>query len=73
MPLDIKEEEDQPSSPSRIAIPSEVACDPAQADDTVPKDGDEADGTPAVAPKASLCGVCHVNAPKYKCPRCYLP
>ncbi|KAH7156123.1 hypothetical protein EDB81DRAFT_603482, partial [Dactylonectria macrodidyma] len=34
---------------------------------------DEADGAPAPAPKASLCGVCHVNPPKYKCPRCYLP
>lgn len=29
----------------------------------------------ASAPKkaSSLCGVCNVNAPKYKCPRCYLP
>ena len=23
--------------------------------------------------KKALCGVCNVNTPKYKCPRCYLP
>ncbi|KAM0440784.1 hypothetical protein ACHAPT_000085 [Fusarium lateritium] len=27
----------------------------------------------ATQPKPSLCGVCNVNLPKYKCPRCYLP
>ncbi|KAI5462210.1 hypothetical protein BGZ63DRAFT_485681 [Mariannaea sp. PMI_226] len=29
--------------------------------------------TPALKPTISTCGVCSVNPPKYKCPRCYLP
>lgn len=67
--IDNKGEPEQPSSSS-----SQVA---AQADDAVPKDADDAGGdiddAPAPAPKPSLCGVCNVNPPKYKCPRCYLP
>ncbi|KAF5645013.1 zinc finger HIT domain protein [Fusarium sp. NRRL 25303] len=33
------------------------------------KDGDDA----TTKPDPSLCGVCEVNPPKYKCPRCRLP
>jgi len=33
------------------------------------KDGDNA----TTKPEPSLCGVCDVNPPKYKCPRCRLP
>ncbi|KAF4967283.1 hypothetical protein FSARC_5113 [Fusarium sarcochroum] len=31
------------------------------------------DGDATTAPEPSLCGVCNVNPPKYKCPRCRLP
>ncbi|KAF4984624.1 hypothetical protein FZEAL_200 [Fusarium zealandicum] len=33
----------------------------------------EDNATPAATPQLSLCGVCNVNPPKYKCPRCRLP
>ncbi|KAF5658084.1 zinc finger HIT domain-containing protein [Fusarium denticulatum] len=36
---------------------------------TEAKDGDNA----TTKPDPSLCGVCEVNPPKYKCPRCRLP
>ncbi|KAH7273805.1 hypothetical protein MRS44_001316 [Fusarium solani] len=42
--------------------------------DTGAQDAPEATtGSDATPPKPSLCGVCNVNPPKYKCPRCYLP
>lgn len=36
-----------------------------------PPEEQEEDGS--TAPKKILCGVCSLNEPKYKCPRCYLP
>lgn len=36
---------------------------------TEAKDGDNA----TTKPDPSLCGICEVNPPKYKCPRCRLP
>jgi hypothetical protein len=36
---------------------------------TEAKDGDNA----TMKPDPSLCGICEVNPPKYKCPRCRLP
>ncbi|KAH6900088.1 hypothetical protein B0T10DRAFT_554634 [Thelonectria olida] len=48
----------------------DTAEPPAQTHDaTVEAD----DSAPATKPKGSICGVCNVNASKYKCPRCYLP
>ncbi|KAK7415834.1 hypothetical protein QQX98_005616 [Neonectria punicea] len=74
--LDSKGEQDQPTAVAPGASAEAEPERPAQVDDAVPKGADtdgDADTAPAPAPTPSLCGVCNVNAPKYKCPRCYLP
>ncbi|RSM18780.1 hypothetical protein CDV31_002298 [Fusarium ambrosium] len=59
-----QEELDQAAQPANeTSVPVAGAQDAAGATTS-------SDATP---PKPSLCGVCNVNPPKYKCPRCYLP
>ncbi|KAF5678514.1 zinc finger domain-containing protein [Fusarium circinatum] len=47
--------------------PEDIAATPTTQAEA--KDGDNA----ITKPDPSLCGVCEVNPPKYKCPRCRLP
>lgn len=59
-----QEEPDKVAQPTNeTSVPDTGAQDTAEATTS-------SDATP---PKPSLCGVCNVNPPKYKCPRCYLP
>ncbi|KAI9158382.1 Zinc finger HIT domain-containing protein [Paramyrothecium foliicola] len=57
-------EQDTSETTSESKISAQSSSEQAQ-------DTANATGTPAAS--ASLCGVCHLNPPKYKCPRCYLP
>ncbi|KAF4460847.1 zinc finger domain-containing [Fusarium albosuccineum] len=64
------EEPDQTAQPAN-EDPEQMRQEQASTE-AVEAEGD-GDATPAATSKPSLCGVCNVNPPKYKCPRCYLP
>ncbi|CAM1504140.1 Fc.00g017310.m01.CDS01 [Cosmosporella sp. VM-42] len=76
--LEQQSEEDQ-TRPSPSEAPSGASADSDATLQAIEQTGNEITSNtappsqPVVAPKAAVCGVCNVNAPKYKCPRCYLP